>query len=165
MAALPPYRLQALMDLRARKKEEAERALGECIAALKTEQDRLKQMEVELERMVARREAKKREYAEKAMRGEMDARGAVSANLYIDRLKEQEQLQQNAIDGQKGVVEQKKKAVDEAREALVKATQDLKALEKHKEKWAEEIKRERQAKEEETLDELAQTIFLNRDDG
>lgn len=163
--AKPEYRLKTLMEIRERKKDEAERFLGDCMNALRTEQERLKEMEQELERMIAKREAKKREYSEKAMRGELDARGAVAANVYIERLKEQEEMQENAIDGQKSVVAQKQDEVDAARQDLVVANQDLKALEKHKEKWQEEIKKIREAKEAELQDEIAQTIFLsqNRD--
>ena len=38
----------------------------------------------------------------------------------------------------------------------------LKALEKHREKWEENIKRERAMKQEEAQDEVAQTVFLGR---
>ena len=165
---MPPkeeYRLQALMDIRERKKEEAERYLGQCLAALKAEQERLKEMEDELERMIAKREARKREYAEKAMRGEMDARGVGNANLYIERLIEQEEMQKNAIEGQKGVVAQRQEDVDGARQDLIIASQELKALEKHKEKWEEQIKKERMAKQEEALDEIGQAGYLRQQRG
>ncbi len=162
MAKQPDYRLQVLLEMRERAKEEAERVLGDAMAALKTEQDRQKEMEAELERMVARREQRKRDYAEKAMRGEMSAQEVVSANTYIDRLKEQEEAQENAIEGQKAVVAQKQEDVEAARVELTRATQELKALEKHKEKFIEGWKKEMQAKEEETMDELAQQMFLNR---
>lgn len=164
MAKLPDYRLQSLLEIRERAKDTAERYLGECLAALKAEQERLREMEKELERMIAKREQKTREYAEKAMRGEMAARGAVAANLYIKRLKEQEEMQENAIEGQKGVVAQKEEEVQAAREDLTKANQDLKALEKHREKWADEIKKKRAYKEEEDLDEIAQTGYMSRRD-
>ncbi len=156
------YRLKTLMDIRERKKDDAERFLGECMAILRTEQERLRDMEKELERMVAKREAKKREYAEKAMRGEMDARSAVSSNLYIERLKEQEEMQENAIDGQKSVVAQKSDDVNAARQDLVLANQELKALEKHKEKWQAEVKKAREIKEADMQDEIAQTIYMGR---
>jgi len=165
MPAMPPYRLQTLLEMRERTKEQAERFLGECLAALHAEQERLREMEKELERMIAKREAKKREYAEKAMRGEMSAQSAVAANVYIERLKEQELMQQSAIEGQEAVVRQKEEAVEAARADLVKATQELKALEKHKEKWQEQIKKEREAKEADALDEIAQTIFLGQRGG
>lgn len=162
MAVKPDYRLEALRKLRERKKEETERILGEKLAALKKEQDRQREMEEELERMIAKREAKMREYAEKSMKGMMSAQEVVGANVYIERLKELEEAQKNAIEGQKQVVAQKKEEVEEARKAVLIATQDLKALEKHKEKWAQQVKREMEAREEEVMDEIAQTIYLGR---
>lgn len=163
MAVRPDYRLQTLLEMRQRKKDEAEQQLGKSLKALHVEQQKLKQLEEELERMIARREAKRREYAEKAMRGEMSAQAVVSSEVYIDRLKEQEEAQKNSIEGQKGVVKQKEDEVQAARQALVQATQELKALEKHKEKWQEQVKKEIQAREEEVQDEVAQTIFLTRE--
>lgn len=162
MAAPREYRLQTLLGMKERAKEDAERYLGECLAVLRAEQERQRDMEKELERMIAKRESKRREYSEKQMRGEMDARGAVSANLFIERLKEQEEMQANAIEGQKVVVAQKEEDVNAAREALILANQELKALEKHKEKWQEQVKKEIENKEAEALDEIAQTIYLGQ---
>lgn len=160
MAKQPEYRLQVLLELRQRKKDETERALGAALVAHKGELDKQQQMEAELARMLAKREQRRREYAEKAMRGEMSARDVTGAQTYLERLEEQEDAQKNAIEAQKAVVADKQREVDTARAALVKANQELKALEKHKEKHTEEWKKEMQAKEEEAMDELAQQIFL-----
>lgn len=119
MAKKPEYRLQALLEMRQRTKDEAEKTLGEALAAHKIEVEKQKQMELELARMVARREQKRREYAEKSMRGEMSAQDVIGANTYIKRLLEQEELQNNAIEAQKAVVEYKKKELDNARQAVV----------------------------------------------
>ncbi len=159
----PQYRLQTLLEIRERKKEEAEHELGLALAAHKKEVDKQKELEEELARMIAKREQRKREYAEKAMRGEMSAQDVVTASIYIDRLKEQEEAQKNAIEAQKAVVAQKLEELNVARQNLVKATQELKALEKHKEKFYEEWKKEQQAKEEDAMDELAQQIFMRND--
>lgn len=159
MPALPPYRLQTLLEMRERKKEAAEQALSEAMRALQREQDKQKEMETELERMVAKREQRRREYLEKAMTGALSAGDAINANKYIDRLKELEAMQQDAIEGQKAVVRQRQDDVEGARQALVTATQELKALEKHREKWLAKIKKEIMAKQEDVMDELAQTIF------
>ena len=160
--AKPEYRLQALLEIRERKKEEAEHALGDAMAAHKREQDKERQMELELERMIARREERRREYSEKAMRGEMSAQAVVASNGFIERLREQEIAQKEAIASQHEVVLQKEREVENARGVLVTATQDLKALEKHKEKFIEDWKKEMQAKEEDTMDELAQQMFLRK---
>lgn len=163
MAKKQQYRLRVLLELREQAKQEAERFLGECLAALKTEEDRLTQMEDELARMVSRRETRMREYAEKQMRGDMSAQAMISANSFIERLKEQEEAQEKAIESQKEVIAQREEEVKEARSKLITANQELKALEKHREKWEAKVKRERTIKEEEALDELAQTIYLNKD--
>lgn len=162
MAKQPDYRLQTLLGLREKAKDEAERHLGDCVRILKEERERLADMEAELRRMVASREAKSRDYAEKQMRGEMSAQAMIGAQAYIERMKELEEGQERAIDGQKQVVENKKVDVEQARGLLVEANQELKALEKHKEKWADKIKKEQQSKEEAELDELAQTMYLGR---
>ena len=160
MAVKPEYRLSTVLKMRERKKEAAEQFLAECLKALRVEQDRLRDMENELERMIAKRNTKMREYSEKAMRGEMVAQAVTSSNVYIERLKELEESQKDAIEGQKSVIVQNAEAVRGARKDLVDATQDLKALEKHKEKWEDEVKREMQVKQDEAMDEIAQTIFL-----
>lgn len=164
MAEPKTYRLQTLLKLRQRKKEDAERYLGDCIRTLRQEQQRQEEMEKELERMIGERERRRREYADQVMRGEMSAQGAMSAHQYIERLKELEVAQQEAIEGQKEVVARAEEDVMEARKLLAQATQELKALEKHKEKWQKRMRREQQAREEIIMDEVAQTIFLNQDD-
>ena len=163
MAKQPDYRLQTLLGLREKAKDEAERHLSDCLKILKDEEDRLAEMEAELRRMIASREAKSRDYAEKQMRGEMSAQAMIGAQAYIERMKELEEGQERAIDGQKRVVESKERDVEQARGLLIEANQELKALEKHKEKWSEKVKKEQQAKEEADLDELAQTMYLGRD--
>jgi flagellar export protein FliJ len=160
MPSLPPYRLQALVEIRERKKEEAEAYLGTCIKALTVEEEKLQGMETELTRMVNKRLTLRQEYMDRAMRGEVSAQKAIDTNTFIKRMMEMEKEQQEAIEGQKEVIVARKEDVDEARRKLVTATQDLKALEKHKEQWMAAIVAERARKEEETLDELAQTIFL-----
>jgi flagellar export protein FliJ len=159
VAVKPEYRLQTLLKIRERAKEAAEQYLAECLRALRVEQERLREMEEELERMIAKREAKTREYSEKAMRGEMDAAAVTGANVYIERLKELEENQKNAIEGQKSVVAQKEEDVRGARQDLAKATQELKALEKHREKWEKEIKKQEEARQEQFLDEIVQSMF------
>ena len=51
-------------------------------------------MQAELRRMIASREAKSRDYAEKQMRGEMSAQAMIGAQAYIERMKELEEGQE-----------------------------------------------------------------------
>ena len=164
MAALPPYRLATLMTLRERKKEQAEHALAAELGALAKQQKRLDDMRQELIAMEDRRQALRRDYMEKAMRGQTGANEAVRHNAYVEHLKDVEKQQKEAIADQADVVLEHERLVQAARNVLVAATQELKALEKHREKWLEEVKKAREAKEEQEMDEMAQTIYLRHKD-
>ena len=160
MAALPPYRLATLVSIRERKKEQAEAALAAALAAHKREQDKLEALRVELLRMEERRAEMRRAYMEKAMAGKVGAQEAVSHNTYVEHLKDQEKRQAEAIVEQEDIVLEHEGYVSQARALLVTRTQELKALEKHREKWLDEVKKERAAKEELAMDDIAQTIYL-----
>ena len=163
MAKKQEYRLQALLEIRKRTKEDKEQELGQCLQRLETEKDSLAEMKQKLEEMLQDRERRAKEYADKQMRGEMSAQAMTGAQSYLKRLKESEAIQEELIRGQESVVRQRQDEVQAAREMLLEATQELKNLEKHKEKWEKKIKKERQAKEEQEQEQLAQAIFLNRD--
>ena len=153
------YRLQALLEIRERAEEEAKDAFARATQALRDEEQALKDLEDELQRMIDDRLRRREEYARKLASGEMKITDQTAAYRFIDRMKDAEQEQRGKIDGQRENVREAEKHLRRAQEALVQATQDLKALEKHKEKWAEELKKQRQMREEETLDEIAQVIF------
>ena len=159
------YRLQALLEIRERAEEEAKNAFADATRALKDEEDTLKALEDELESMIEDRKRRRKEYADKLASGEMKVTDQTAAYRYIDRMKEMEQEQRGKIDGQRENVREAEKHLRLAQEALMQATQDLKALVKHKEKWAEELKKQRQMREEENLDEIAQVIFNQQRSG
>jgi flagellar export protein FliJ len=162
MAKLPDYRLQTLHDLREKSKKEAEDAYAEAMKVKVAEEKKQKEMEEELKRMIAMREQKRVEYADKAARGECTV-NQIQTNLrHIDRLKEREGAYKMEIEKQKDAVRAAAKVVEEKKEAMILSTQEFKALEKHKEKWLQEVKRELALKEEDAMDDLAQTIFLEK---
>ncbi|MEO1230935.1 MAG: flagellar export protein FliJ [Myxococcota bacterium] len=156
---MPKYRLQTLLELRERAKKEAEEAFAYAMQRLNEEKERLRQEQETLERMVEDRHRRREEYARKLASGEMKVTDQSAAYRYIDRLKEREVEQQTVIDAQQEQVREAEKEVQRAQEALVAATQDLKALEKHKENWEAEVRRERMLREEGVMDEIGQAIF------
>src|SRR5687768_4839205 len=159
MAKLPPYRLQTLLEMRERAEEEAKNVFAKAMAQLHEEQRIQKEMEDELKRMVEDRKRRRQEYADKLASGEMKITDQASAYRFIDRMKEMEQEQQGRIDGQRENVREAEKLVKRAQDALIVAAQELKALLKHKVKWADEVKKEMALKEENMLDDMGQTIF------
>src|SRR5689334_22346083 len=153
------YRLTALLNIRQRAEEEAKEAFANAMNALANEKKLLKELEEELQRMIEDRKRRRSEYAQKLASGEMKVTDQSSAYRFIERLKEREAEQQTRIDAQRESVREAEKGLKRAQDALIVATQDLKALEKHKEKWAAEVKKEREMREEDMMDEIGQTIF------
>ncbi len=152
------YRLQALLGIRERAEEEAKRLFAETQAILREQEELLETLKQELEAMIADRLRRREEYSQKLASGEMKITDQSSAYRYIDRLKEKETDQKYKIEGQKETVRQAEMEVKRAKDALVHASQELKALLKHKEKWEMEIKKRRDQREADEMDEIGQTI-------
>ncbi len=157
------YRLQTLLEMRERAEQEAKDVFARATMALRKQEQLLSDMEDELVRMIQDRHRRREEYSKKLASGEMKITEQAAAYRYIERLKDKETEQKFAIEGQKENVRAAEKEVKRAQDALIAATQDLKALQKHKEKWLEAVKRERAQKEEDMLDEIGQVIFNQRD--
>jgi flagellar export protein FliJ len=63
------------------------------------------------------------------------------------------------------VVAEAEAEVDRKRASLAEAAKELKAIEKHKEKFLKQKKIERDKKEEQAGDEIGNTLFLARQRG
>lgn len=153
------YRLQALLGIRERAESAAKQVFSDAQAILREQEELLKSYEQELENMIADRLRRREEYSQKLASGEMKISDQSSAYRYIDRLKEKETDQKYKIEGQKESVRQAEMEVKRAQDALIIASQELKALLKHKEKWAAEIKKKRDQREDDEMDEIGQTIY------
>ena len=153
------YRLQALLGIRERAEEEAKQYFAEMQAALRHQEELLQEYEKELEEMIADRMRRREEYSQKLASGEMKITDQSSAYRYIERLKERETDQKYKIEGQKESVKQAEMDLKRSKDALVHATQELKALLKHKEKWETELKKKRAQRQADEMDEIGQTIY------
>lgn len=162
MAKLPPYRLQALFDIREKAKDEAEEHYAEKKKAVAEQEKILDEMKQKLRDMVTFREDKKAEYAEKMRSGQLNVTQIQANDRHIDRLKHEEQAYQVEISRQQERVREAEAEAEEAMQAMLKATQDFKALEKHKEKWVKQVKRELALKEEDQLEDIAQAQYFQR---
>jgi flagellar export protein FliJ len=159
---VPAYRLQALYDIKERAEEAAKDRFAKAQLALREQERLLQEYKDELERMIEDRKRRREDYSQKLASGEMKITDQSGAQRYIERLKEKEKEQEFKIEAQRENVRNAEKDVKRAQDALIVATQDLKALQKHKEKWLEAVKKERQQKEEDNLDEIGQVIFNSK---
>jgi flagellar export protein FliJ len=159
---MPPYRLETLLEMRARAKEEAEQAFSAAIKALEKEKAELKRLEEDLARRKAERKAKVMAYLNEVMAKGAGVNGMNMMGRFEQRLKDEEAQVALDIERQREAVKVAERTVEQRRAQMAEAAKELKAIEKHKENWQKQIKHERQQREELTQEEIGSALFLAR---
>ena len=159
---MPPYRLQVLLDIRTKAEDAAKDAFAEALKAADKEKKQLASMNQQLERMKVERKAKVQAFLQ-----EMTAKGGgITAfqqmGRFEQRLKDEEAQFMLDIERQKEVVIQADALVEQRRAEMAEAAKEKKAIEKNKENWAKEVKKERQTKEEANQEEIGAVLHLAR---
>ncbi len=162
MAKGPAYRLQVLFEMREKAKAEAEEIYAEKKKLVVIEMKKMDEMREHLKGMVQKRQDKKAEYAERTRQGEYTINQIQANDRHIEKMKQQEAAYQVEIDRQQERIEEAERVAAEAMDLVVKATQDFKALEKHKEKWQKQVRREAMMKEEDAVEDIAQAQYFKK---
>lgn len=159
---MPQYRLQTLLEMRERTEEEAKQAFSDAMKALAKEKEALVKLEEDLERRKAARKQKVQEFLADVMKKGVGANGIGQMNRFEDRLKDEEKQVALDIERQKETVRQAEQLVELRRMEMADAAKEKKAIEKHKDNWKAEVKKERQAREELNQEEIGNTLHLQR---
>lgn len=159
---MPQYRLEVLLDIRTKAEEAAKDAFAEALKAAEKEKKQLVTMNQQLERMKVERKAKVQAFLQ-----EMSAKGGGISGFqqmgrFEQRLKDEEAQFALDIERQKEVVTQAEQLVEQKRNEMAEAAKEKKAIEKNKEAWAKQVKKERAEKEENNQDEIGAVLHLAR---
>ncbi len=159
---MPQYRLEVLLDIRTKAEEAAKDAFAEALKAAEKEKKQLVTMNQQLERMKVERKAKVQAFLQ-----EMSAKGGGISGFqqmgrFEQRLKDEEAQFALDIERQKEVVIQAEQLVEQRRMEMAEAAKEKKAIEKNKEAWAKQVKKERAEKEENNQDEIGAVLHLAR---
>src|SRR5918997_1153606 len=136
---MPPYRLQALLDIRARAKEEAEQAFSAAVKALEKEKAELQRLVDDLERRKRERKEKVAAYLKEVMAKGAGINGLNMMGRFEERLKDEEAQVALEIQRQQEAVRVAERLVEQRRRAMAEAAMELKAIEKHKETWQKQV--------------------------
>jgi hypothetical protein len=159
---MPPYRMQALLEIRGRAKEAAEQAFADAQRAVVAARQKQKELEEDLVRRRAERKARVDAYLKEILARGTGAGGLVQMNRFEQRLKDEEAALQLEIDAQKERVRQAEQFAEQKRAEMAEAAKELKAIEKHKEAWAKQVKEERDKREELVQEEIGSALHLAR---
>ncbi len=160
--SLPKYRLQLILDKRLKIKEDAEKALGEAQRLLDEERKKEKEKEQEVEQAKQRKEDSKKEMNQKMLEGLMDVSKIQQHKNFLKSLDFEIEKAKERLGAQQQKVKQAENFLEQRRNELVEATTEYQAIEKHKEKWIEKIKKEMETAEQNEQEEIGNVLFLAR---
>lgn len=158
------YRLQTVLAMRGRAKDEAAK-----LVALRYEQ--LAQAEQELLNRQRNLQTcyEKQTQAKTAMNDELDkgiqAKGVITHRLFLKDLRDQEIELKESVEKQKTAVKRAEDEVEAAREKLIEAAKELKAIEVHKENWTTAEKVEQNRRDQKISDEIGSILHGRRENG
>jgi flagellar export protein FliJ len=156
------YRLQTLLGMRERAESEAKEAFAKALQAVAQAKQEQKRLEDDLERRKRERAGKVKAYLDNLMAKGAGASAVQNMGVYEKRLRSEEDEVAAQIERQKEVVREAEAEAERKRGELADAAKELKAIEKHKEKWSKELKAQREAREELAGEEIGNALFLAR---
>ncbi len=159
---MPPYRLQALLDIRTKAEEEAKEAFSAAVKAHDVEKKKLEGMQADLEKRKVERKAKVQQFLKDVTAKGGGINGFQQMNRFEQRLKDDEAQLAMEIERQKEAVTEAAALVEERRREMAEAATEKKAIEKHRDTWKAEVRKERMAKEEMNQEEIGNTLHLAR---
>jgi hypothetical protein len=156
--SLPRYRLQPVLDSKEKRKKEAEKNLGEVRKELARQEQILQEKEAAVVQATQKKDQYTADFQTKLSTG-METGKITAAKAYIEVLKKNIELAKKKVEEQKKVIEEWKKKEHEALLRVTETTKEMKVIEKHKENWAESVKKEIEFKEDQEQEEVAQNLY------
>lgn len=151
------YKLQPVLDVRDRVKQEAMQRVVQRRAQLAEAEAELARREQALEGCRAQQiEARAKMLHE--MEPGAAARHLVTHRTHLTDLRNTEDELSNSVERQKSVVERAQGELENALAALVEASKEVRVIEKHREEWGQRVRRAEQRREQKLSDEIGSIL-------
>ncbi|MET0753989.1 MAG: flagellar FliJ family protein [Pyrinomonadaceae bacterium] len=152
MAKIEKYNLQRLLEMRERARDQAAFYLAECRRQLAIAENELENRKQAVEACRNEQIEIQNSLAGKSGVG-IKANEIVRFRQYLIDLREKEARLLKAVEDQKAVIAREEKKVEKAFGELGEAAKELKVIEKHRESWQIEIKKDAERREQKSNDE------------
>lgn len=156
------YRLQPLLEIKARHKKKAEIALARAIGRLEQEKKKLERLKEEKKEIQRKRKEYREKLHQRIASGISVVKDSHSHINYLRRLEEEEKEKEKQIEAQKEVIITAETAVKRARRDYVDAAKELQVMEKHKELWKKKVQKEIDVKIEREMDDLGNLLYQHQ---
>jgi len=160
---MPAYRLQTLLEIRERAEEAAKQAFSEAAQAFHAQKKKLEELQAELRRRKEERQEKVRAHRESVFSSHaLQANAFEQFEHFEKRLKEEEAKLELEVQAQEAQTKRAQQKMEQKRWEMAEAAKEKKTIEKHKEKWAQQVRYERQMREELAQEEIGNTLHMQR---
>jgi flagellar export protein FliJ len=156
------YKLQTLLKLRSQEQESAEDEYAREVQELRRREEFVATKRAELVEAEQTRRRACEQHDERMARDGGTLSQIRAFDAYLAGLKADEARLAESIARAEKSVAQQKRDVQKAKQALIEATKELKAVEKHREKWEAEQAAKEQRKRSATMDEVAARRWMER---
>lgn len=147
------YRLQTVLEIRARTKDEAARMLALRLQLLEQAEAELVRRRMKLQACYEQQDQAQGAMNQELRRG-IQANKILSHQNFLNDLKKQELTLQSNVDKQVETVLQAEIEVEKAREKLAESARDLKSIEVHKTHWQSAEQKAEDRREQKISDEI-----------
>ena len=156
------YRLQIVLDKRQKAKEDAEKLLGEAQKALEEERKKEEQCVQAVADAKKRKADAKAELNQKILEGKLSVEKIRMGKDHLKSLDFEIKKAEQKLEEQRVKVKEAENFVEQRRSELIEKTKDFQAIEKHKEKWTQNLKKEQDNAEQNEQEEIGNVLFLAR---
>jgi len=155
------YRLEPVLHMREKARDEAQQAVTDRKKELDFELKKLEKLKEMRKQVDVKKELCTQKFYEIMLKPGIDiSTESFRHDKFQEVLDKEAAACDQAILQQQQQIRQAEERVEEAKQAMLKATVDLQAMEKHKEGWQKQIKVEELRKEQEVQEELGEAMWL-----
>lgn len=147
------YRLQTVLKMRENARDEAGRIVAQRLTELEDAQNELSRRQNDLLACYSKQDQKQFAMNEMIENGTRIG-NVVAHRTFLDGLRESEHQLKESAEKQKRSVMRAEKDLDTARDGLIEATRDFKAIENHRSKWSASVRAAAARREQKASDEI-----------
>ena len=155
------YRLETVLGIRNRAKDEAARLVGLRLQQLQLAEDELNRRQMQLQTCYEKQNQAQASMVEDLNKG-LQAQKILAHQNYLNDLRKLEVELQEAVEKQIQNVSNAEKDVETAREELIEASREVKSIEVHKENWQTTERNSQMRREQKMSDEIGAILHGRR---
>ena len=156
------YRLETVLGIRSRAKDEAARHVALRLQQLQAAEDELMRRQRRLQACYEQQNTAQAALNDE-LRGGIQARSVIAHQNFLNDLRRTEAELKTDVEKQINAVTKAEKELEAARDKLIEAARDLKSIEVHKANWQETVRKEQTRRDQKIGDEIGAILHGRRE--